>query len=82
MHTMLMVSAGLALLALMLVLGKSDRQRAIRRFIPVWLGISAANLIAGTAYAGYTIAEEAIVAIAVFGIPFAAALIAQKTIKD
>jgi uncharacterized membrane protein len=82
MHTVLMVTAGLALLALMLVLGKADSQRAIRRFIPVWLGISAANLIAGTAYAGYTFAEEAMVAIAVFGIPFVAALIAQRTIKN
>jgi uncharacterized membrane protein YwaF len=78
MHTILMVSAGLALLAIMLVTGKADKQRAVRRFIAVWLGISLANMIAGTAYAGYTLAEEATVAIAVFGIPFAAALIARR----
>jgi uncharacterized membrane protein len=81
MHVILMIVAGFALLAILMLTAKGDRPKAIKRFIPLWLGISVANMIIGTAYAGYTLMEEAIVATAIFGIPLATALIIGRMAK-
>ena len=81
MHVILMIVAGFALLAILVLMAKGDRASAIKRFIPLWLGISVANMIVGTAYAGYSLMEEALVAIAIFGVPLAAALVVGRLAK-
>ncbi|MEL0155349.1 hypothetical protein [Sphingopyxis sp.] len=76
-HTMIMLIAALALLAL-LRLSIRDAARATRLFLVLWLVVSVANLLFGVLSAGYGWGEEATVWLLVFGVPAAFALITQR----
>lgn len=74
MHTIMILSAGLALLALFCGLGYQRNgtagvARASRVFIPVWFVCALINVSIGVVFAGYTIAQEAPVFAATFGLP-------------
>jgi hypothetical protein len=79
MHTLLMTSAGLVLLALLVgaakLLGSSSWTigRATRLFIPVWLVIAIGNMLVGMYSAGIPFLTELLVLVVVFGVPAAAA---------
>lgn len=82
MHTMKMLSAGFALLGLLLFLaprlnrsGAHPIAYAVKLFIPLWLAVSLINLVVGVTRAGYTVLEEAPILLIVFGIPMAIALL-------
>ena len=72
-HTVIMLLAGLALLIL-LRLTIRDAARATRLFLILWLVVTIGNLLVGVLYAGYGWAEEAGIALLVFGVPAAIAL--------
>jgi hypothetical protein len=76
MRTLLFLLAGFLLVGASFILGKlfleSYREAstwATRLFIVVWLALAAANLMAGVARAGYTIAEELPIFLLIFGLP-------------
>lgn len=77
MHILTLVVAGLGLLA---VFYGAARQAAFgfRRVLPVylalWLVAALVNMWVGVTRAGYTVGQEALVLIPVFGIPALAAL--------
>jgi hypothetical protein len=81
MHTVKIIAGGFALLALCLVLGRlalgagTGVATAAKFFVPLWLGAAAANLYVGVTRAGYSVAEEAPIFAAIFGIPAAVALL-------
>lgn len=76
-HTVMMLLAGLALLIL-LRLTIRDAARATRLFLILWLVVSIGNLLVGVLYAGYGWAEEAGIALLVFGVPAAIALAVRR----
>ena len=76
-HTVIMLLAGLALLML-LRLTFRDAARATRLFLILWLVVSIGNLLVGVLYAGYGWAEEAGIALLVFGVPAAIALAVRR----
>jgi FtsH-binding integral membrane protein len=76
-HTTIMLLAGLALLIL-LRLTIRDAARATRLFLILWLLVSIGNLLVGVLHAGYGWAEEAGIALLVFGVPAALALLARR----
>ena len=76
-HTVIMLLAGLALLIL-LKLTIRDAARATRLFLILWLVVSIGNLLVGVLYAGYGWAEEAGIALLVFGVPAAIALAVRR----
>lgn len=79
MHTIMVVSAGLVLLALMAVAGKMTSLgmgRMLLWFIPVWLVCAAVNMWVGVTRAGYTVAQELPILLLVFGVPAVIALFA------
>ena len=74
MHTIMVISGGLALLAVMLLLGIS---RAALWFIPIWLVCAAINLWVGVSSAGYSVAAELPIFVLVFAVPAAIALMVR-----
>jgi FtsH-binding integral membrane protein len=76
-HTVIMLLAGLGLLIL-LRLAIKDAARATRLFLILWLIVAIGNLLVGVLYAGYGWAEEAGIALVVFGVPAAIALAARR----
>lgn len=80
MHTIKVLAAGFALLALCLVAGRAlgspgaGLALGAKLFIPLWLAGSALNMWIGVSKAGYSVADEAPVFLMVFGIPAAVAL--------
>ena len=76
-HTAIMLLAGLALL-LVLRLAIKDASRATRLFLILWLLVSIGNLLVGVLHAGYGWAEEAGIALFVFGVPAAIAMAARS----
>ena len=76
-HTTIMLLAGLALLIL-LRLAIKDMARATRLFLILWLLVSIGNMLVGVLHAGYGWAEEAGIALVVFGVPAAVALLARR----
>ncbi len=76
-HTTIMLLAGLALL-LVLRLTIRDAARATRLFLAAWLVVTICNLLVGVLHAGYGWAEEAGIALLVFGIPAAVALAVRR----
>ena len=79
MHTVKVVSAGLGLLALCVLVGRSSGgKRGMAKgatvFLPLWLLGSGVNMYAGVKKAGYTVADELPVAAGVFGGPALLAL--------
>lgn len=76
-HTAIMLLAGLALLIL-LRLTISEAARATRLFLILWLVVAIGNLLVGVLYAGYGWAEEAGIALLVFGVPAVIALAVRR----
>lgn len=76
-HTTIMLLAGLALLVL-LHLTIRNAARATRLFLILWLLASIGNMLVGVLHAGYGWAEEAGIALVVFGVPAATALLARR----
>lgn len=79
MHTTMVISGGLALLALMAVAGNMTSLgigRMLLWFIPVWLACAAINMWVGVSRAGYTVAQEFPIFLLVFAVPAAIALFA------
>ena len=81
MHTLLVITGGLALLVAGLLaappLGGTPAG-AGRLFLPAWLALSLINAGIGVARAGYPPADELAILLPVFGIPAAAALLAIR----
>ncbi|RYD39671.1 MAG: hypothetical protein EOP63_19320, partial [Sphingomonadales bacterium] len=76
-HTTIMLLTGLALLILLRLTIK-DAARATRLFLTLWLLVAISNMLVGVLYAGYGWAEEAGIALIVFGVPAAVALLARR----
>ena len=80
MHMMLVMLAGLLLLAVFALFGKlwgADAAHialAAKWFVPAWLAVVLANIWVGVAKAGYTVAQELPILAANFAVPTAAAL--------
>ncbi len=84
MHVLTLIVAGLVLLSLVYGVARSTGRR-FRNLLPyylaVWFVASLANLWIGVTRAGYSVAEEALVLIPVFGIPaLAAFLLARRAL--
>lgn len=74
MHTLLLICAGLALLALFALIGRfmeADVGKSALAFLPVWLVCSLANMYVGVTVAGYTVAEELPINLVIFCVPAA-----------
>lgn len=76
-HTIIMLLAGLGLLVLLRLTIK-DAARAMRLFLILWLVVAIGNLLVGVLHAGYGWAEEAGIALIVFGVPAALALALRR----
>ncbi len=76
MHTIMVVLGGFLLLGACLLAGRLMKTMAISAliFIPIWLGAALINLWIGVSRAGYSVAEELPVFLAVFAIPAVVAL--------
>jgi hypothetical protein len=82
MHTLKVIAGGFILLAVCLLIGRwaggttaEGVAGAAKLFIPLWLLLAGVNLWIGVTRAGYTVAEEAPIFLAVFAVPAAAALL-------
>lgn len=82
MHTIKVIAAGIALLAVCVALGRwlgpspvSGLALGIKVFIPLWLLGAAINMWIGVTRAGYSVAEEAPIFAIVFAVPVAIALL-------
>jgi hypothetical protein len=72
MHTIMVLSAGLAMLAIFIVLARSARVSVgagAMAFIPIWFIAAAVNMWIGVTRAGYTAAEEFPIFLVIFGVP-------------
>ncbi len=72
MHTIMVVSGGLALLVLAALAGRLTSlgmAKALLWFIPVWLVCAAINMWVGVTRAGYTVAQEFPIFLVVFAVP-------------
>ena len=74
MHTLTMISSGLALLGVLILIGRAIAGNAgaakwARLFIPIWLVISLVNMWVGVAKAGIPLSVEIPVLAAIFGVP-------------
>ena len=76
MHTIIVVLGGFVLLGACLLAGRVMKTMPIAAliFIPIWLGAAAINMWLGVSRAGYSVAEELPVFLAVFAIPAVVAL--------
>lgn len=74
MRTLIIIGIGLLLLAVAVALSPAGwRARAALMFIPVWLLASGINLSIGLTH-GYSLREEVLIHVALFGLPAAAAV--------
>ena len=83
MHTIMVITGGLVLLAIFCLVGRSrgddaGMARTAIAFIPVWLVLSIVNLAVGVVSAGYTVMQELPILVPVFGVP---ALVAWLTAR-
>ena len=71
MRTLLIIVVGVAVLALMLFLGRRFQaaSAAVRLFLAFWFFIAAINMWIGISTAGYTFVEELPVFVLIFGLP-------------
>ena len=76
MHTIMVVLGGFLLLGICLLAGRLTKTMAIAAliFIPIWFGAALVNLWIGVSRAGYSVAEELPIFLAVFAIPAVVAL--------
>lgn len=78
MHTVMVVSGGLALMAVAAMVGKMTSLgigKALLWFIPVWLVCASINMWIGVSQAGHSVAQEFPILILVFGVPAIIALL-------
>jgi len=80
MHALMIITVGLGVLGIFCIFGKARAGlpgvvRAAKVFLPVWLVASLINLSVGVLKAGYTVAQELPILLAVFGTPALAALL-------
>jgi hypothetical protein len=83
MHTVKVIAAGFALLAICLFVGRwlggaapaAGVATGAKIFIALWLVAAAVNMWIGVSKAGYSVADEAPVFVVVFAIPAAIALL-------
>ena len=78
MHTVMILAAGLILLAVFLSVGHlrngaTGRAKSARLFIRFWFVLALVNVTIGVVSAGYSIAQEAPVFLVTFGTPALAA---------
>ncbi len=76
-HTILVTGAGFVLLVVCLLAGRfvaGGMALATLWFLPLWLLGAACNMWVGVTRAGYSVAAEFPIFLAVFGVPAAAAL--------
>lgn len=80
MHTLKVIAAGFALLAVCLAVGRglggpgtAGMVTAAKVFLPLWFIAAAVNLWIGVTRAGYSVADEAPIFAVVFGVPAAVA---------
>jgi len=76
MHTIMVVLGGFLLLGICLLAGRLMKTMPIAAliFIPIWFGAALINLWIGVSRAGYSVAEELPIFLAVFAIPAVVAL--------
>ena len=77
MHTIMVVLGGFLLLGVCLLAGRlaaKPMAMAALIFIPIWLAAALINLWLGVSRAGYSVAEELPIFLAVFAIPAVVAL--------
>lgn len=83
MHTIMIIGAGLVLLAACLALrhwlGRGGVATGTNAFIPLWLLAAGANMSIGVTRAGYTIAQEFPIFLLVFAVPAIVALVIRWT---
>ncbi|MGY2292447.1 hypothetical protein ACW9H6_17880 [Pseudomonas sp. SDO528_S397] len=75
MHTTLVISAGLVLLALILFIGQKlgvGRDALAYRFVGLWLVLTVINGAVGVVTAGQPLMSELVIGSAVFGVPLVA----------
>jgi hypothetical protein len=81
MHTVIVISAGLALLALCLLVGRvvgsgdAGMAQSALVFLPLWLIGTGVNMWFGVSRAGYSVADEAPIFLIVFAVPAAVAVL-------
>ena len=79
MHTAIVVGGGFSLLLSCLLLGHAfgggvpGAITGAKLFMPLWLIGAAVNMWLGVSHAGYSVAEEAPIFLAIFGVPAAVA---------
>ena len=80
MRTLIIILAGVVLLALAVLAGRwiagtpnAGMVTAAKVFLPVWLAAAAVNMWLGVATAGYSIREELPIFLLIFAVPAAAA---------
>lgn len=85
MHSILVITGGIALLLLFVAAGRliggGDRRpmsRAALYFLPVWFVCAAVNMYVGVTQAGFSVAQELPFFALVFGVPSAAAFVAYR----
>ncbi len=74
MRTALIILGGFVLLAVCVLMGRATKgapgiPQGALIFIPIWFVLAAANLAVGVLSAGYTVAEEAPIMLAIFAPP-------------
>jgi hypothetical protein len=75
MHTTIIITFGLILLALMLFIGEKigfSRQTLAYSFVVLWLALTLINGAVGMVHAGQPLSTELVIGSAVFGVPVAA----------
>ena len=79
MHTLMVLAAGFALLAICLLLGGANgRRKAALAFIPLWLIGAAVNMWFGVNRAGYSYGDEFPIFLLIFGVPALSALVIRQ----
>ncbi len=86
MHTILVISGGLLLLAASITIGHiwggwPGARRALLLFLPLWLLGSAINMYMGVTRAGYSVAQELPILLIVFGVPALVALAVRRVFR-
>jgi hypothetical protein len=89
MHTVKVIAAGLALLAVFALVGHwlarsqgaGGGARAALYFIGVWLLLAIANLVLGVLSAGYSVREELPIFLLVFAVPTLVALVLRRLLR-
>lgn len=81
MHTIMVLLAGFALLAIMAILGRRSGKpfsQLLPAFLLLWLLCSLVNMWVGMSSAGYTFMQELPMLVIVFGVPAIAAIVLSR----